>query len=150
MNIEKQAELIKEQLEQMEGLSYKYGGRNHTIKSFNIITSREEVQIQTNIKNFVRPFESVLEFLNKFEPIQETGMAMFENKDAVPIPQMQVNSQVISQLKDILIENINNVKKDKDYIPQATAVKLNVDSVIDLAKIEVSYMEAYVRMNKVK
>jgi PP-loop superfamily ATP-utilizing enzyme len=150
MNNEEQVKLIREQLDCMIGLRYKYGGTEHIVKSFNISEEKERVSVQTNKKVYDRPFDSIMEFLNKFEPIPETGMEVYENRDSVPIPKMQINSQVISQLKDMLMENIQNVKKDKNYIPQATAVKLNVDSIIDLAKIEVSYMEAYVRINKVK
>jgi hypothetical protein len=149
MSNEKQADVIKEQLECMVGYKYKYGGRIHELKSYHILKDTEMVQLQTNIKFFERPFDSVMEFLNKFEPLEETGMQTVD-KDVVAVPVMQINSKVIAQLKDVLMENIASVKANKEFIPQATAVKLNVDSIIDLAKIEVSYMEAYVRMNKVK
>jgi PP-loop superfamily ATP-utilizing enzyme len=142
-----EAQLIKETLTNMEGGRYSYGGKLHVIKSFLISEEKETVQIQTDKRYFDRPLESAMELLNHFEPIQEMGMQTIAADDAL-VPVMQINSEVISQLKDILLDNIKKVREDKGFIPQATAVKLNVDSVIDLAKIEVAYMEAYVRMRK--
>jgi len=46
------------------------------------------------------------------------------------------------------MENIEKVKADKDYIPQAQAVKDNVDSILNLAKTEIEYLNALHRINR--
>ena len=131
----------------MVGNQYKYGGHTHTITSFNINEEKEKVTIQTNRRCYERPYESVETFLNSFEPVQKSDWGMMQTGEP-HLPEMQINSAVISKLKDVLMDNIEKVKTDKLYIPQATSIKLMVDSVIDLAKIEVAYMEAYVRVKK--
>lgn len=151
MNAEKQVELIKSTLEDMVGYKYVYGGHHHIINGYTIHEDKERVYVQTSRRHFDRPLESALEFLSKFEKYEERSLTVpGGDRMAVPMITPQITSSTIGQLKDVLLANIEKVKADKGYIPQATAVKQNVDSIIDLAKIEVAYMEAYVRVNKIK
>lgn len=145
--MKKEAEVIRQMLEEMQGHKFIYGNHEHTITSFQIYEDKEKITVQTNRKCYERPFESAMVFLNQFQPVKKDDWGVMETGEP-QLPQMQINSQVIAQLKDVLLDNIEKVKKDKEYIAQATAVKLSVDSVIDLAKIEVAYMEAYVRVKK--
>jgi hypothetical protein len=147
MENEKKAQLIKETLEAMLDQKFRYGGKIHTVKGYTILDDKEQVKIQTNYRIYEKSFESFEAFIGYMEPIEENGMQLVREQEMM-LPKMQINSDVIGQLKDILLDNIDKVKKDKEFIPQATAVKLNVDSVIDLAKIEVAYMEAFVRVKK--
>lgn len=147
MKKEQLIQVIKQTLDAMRGHKYKYGGKIHTLKGYNIYEDRDMISVETNLKIYERSLEAAMVFLDQFEPIAETGMEVMPASDAL-LPVMQINSSVIKDLKDVLMDNIKKVKENKEYIPQATAVKLSVDSIIDLAKIEVAYMEAYVRVQK--
>ena len=75
----------------------------------------------------------------RIPPPEDTGFKL---------PALTVDKAVTSKLKDILMENIEKVKADKDYIPQAQAVKDNVDSILNLAKTEIEYLNALHRINR--
>lgn len=139
-------ELVETTLESMIGHRYMYGATNHTITRYRINKERGRVTVITDKKEFDRPIDAAMEFLEQFEPIPGRAVAVVQ--DQPNLPQMQVNSSVISELKDVLMDNIRKVKEDKNYIEQAEAVRQNVESVIGLAKTEIAYMEAYTRMNK--
>lgn len=55
-----------------------------------------------------------------------------------------------SKLETILMDNIDRVQRDKDYIPQAREVNANIKSIIDLAKTEVEYMKTLAYFGKGK
>jgi hypothetical protein len=148
-NVE-QVEMIKGTIEEMIGGTYHYGHSQHTIKRYRINEERERVTIITDKNEFDRPLDAVMEFLNLFEAVEKPVSALQTlSESSMTLPQMQINGSVIRELKDVLMDNIKKVKEDKNYIPQAQAIKENVDAVIDLAKTEVSYMEAYVRMHRI-
>jgi len=51
-------------------------------------------------------------------------------------------TNVSSQLKGMLLDNNSKVMENKDYIPQATTICNNVNSLINLTKLELSYITA--------
>ncbi len=66
------------------------------------------------------------------------------------LPQPEINSTVIAKCKDYLIDSIAKLQNDPVYIPQAEAIKHNVDSIIDLARIEVAQLDLIYRINRSK
>ena len=48
----------------------------------------------------------------------------------------------ITNLKEILIDNIKNVQKNEGFIQQANAINKSVNAVINLAKLELSFLKA--------
>jgi len=64
------------------------------------------------------------------------------------VNQTSLISTVNHDLKNILMDSINKVRENKDYIPQAQEVNNNVKSIIDLAKAEIEYMKVISYMNK--
>lgn len=74
-----------------------------------------------------------------------------EDELMVPQPlQTSMISRVNKNLQDILMENINNVKNKKDYLPQAQEINANVKSMIELAKAEIEYMKTLAYFHKKK
>lgn len=57
-------------------------------------------------------------------------------------------SRVNGKLENILMDNIDLVKKDKANIPQAQEINANVKSLIDLAKAEIEYMKTLAYFHK--
>jgi len=125
---------IKEKLDGMTGKTFEYGRNPHTIKKYEIDPARDRVYIHTDKSVYDRTFDSFNDFISMFKPvINDVGLLM-------GLPVRQVSGEVIASLKDVLMDNIAKIKADKSYIPQAEAIKGNVDSVIDLAKTELAYM----------
>lgn len=143
---ERQIQLIKETLESMQGIPYLYGNNTYIIKSYQVKEELERVYIQANKKHFDRPFDAVMEFLGKWEPVEVNEITKYD--EGFNLPKRSIDSSVISALKDELLDNIKKVKENKAYIPQAEAVRSSVDSIITLAKTEIEYMETFIRLNK--
>ncbi|MCO6499105.1 MAG: hypothetical protein J5I47_01865 [Vicingus serpentipes] len=55
--------------------------------------------------------------------------------------QPTINGAVVSNVKQILLDNIKKVQENKDYIPQAAEINNNVKSIIDLAKAEIEMVK---------
>jgi hypothetical protein len=148
MNSEKRVQKLKEIIDPLIGKTFLYGAKNHTLESYLINEQEEKVKIQTDIRFYERGFDSIESFIDQLEPVKEISVIKADKHKEVFLPAMQVNSDVIRQLKDVLLDNIEKVKNDKEYIPQASAVKENVDGIIDLAKIELGYITSYVNARK--
>src|SRR5690349_9627737 len=131
-NDEELMQLISKQLDEMQGKYFEYGNAKHRIDRYHINEERGRVIITTDRKQYDRPLDAALEFLNLFEPVAERSISVMPQSPGYQLPEKQINGSVIKELKDILMDNINKVKADKNYIPQAQAVKENVDAIIEL------------------
>jgi hypothetical protein len=149
MSNDKVIQVVKKLLDPLIGKPFIYGGREQTIQSYQIIEEKDRVNITTDVGYYEKKFEAVSAFVNQLEEVSEKNKGVqVISRAPIELPGMQVNSTVISKLKDELMENIKKVKQNKDYIPQAMAVKENVDGFIELAKIELAYINAYINANK--
>ena len=50
-----------------------------------------------------------------------------------------MKDDVVSYLTDTLKDNIEKVKQNKDYVPQAKEISNSISRLIDLAKIELEF-----------
>lgn len=53
---------------------------------------------------------------------------------------LQINTMprdTMSRLKDVLMESIEKVREDRDYVPQATQIAKTAQTLVNLAKLEV-------------
>lgn len=83
----------------------------------------------------------------------EDSMERIQTQGLVARPEVTQTSVIQrtgSRLEKILMDNIQKVQQDKDYIPQAREVNTNIKSLIDLAKTEVEYMKTLAYFNKGK
>lgn len=127
---------IESKLQAMLNRPYYYGGHVHTITSYDLNEESERVYIYTDrngIDPFDRKYDSIHGFLKRWDPVNNLTPALQAKQDTIVSP---VNS-TISQLQTILLDNIEKVKKDANYIPQAKAINNDVNSIINLAKIQV-------------
>lgn len=62
--------------------------------------------------------------------------------------QPSFNNNHFKELREILKSNIEKVQESKEYLPQAVAVRDNVQSIIDLTKNEIDYMKTVNRLNR--
>lgn len=122
-----------DQLESMKGKTYLYGARIHCV--LNIIRDNEnsKVLIKTNLDEYVRSYESISEFLNYWkeadgsQPVTTTNNAMVV---------MEKENAMVDKLTGLLMDNIEKVQKDPNYIKQAQSINNNVNSIINLTKLK--------------
>lgn len=72
----------------------------------------------------------VVKFLQEALPV--------DNKPAKQRPSIQpaMSNDVANQLQQVLMDNIERIQNDKDYIPQAMAISKQVNTLISLTNLE--------------
>lgn len=93
------------------------------------------VTIFTDIEKINFPAPDTLVKLSEFTKVKvENGIT----KPAAA-PGIITQTDTLKLLKDTLLQNIEKVKTDKSYIPQAKSINESVGKLVDLAKVEVDY-----------
>lgn len=76
-------------------------------------------------------------------------------KDALPVdpsapalPAPVVTNDVMAQLKGVLMENIERVRNDKTYIPQAQSIAKQVNTLVQLSQLELELRRVMKNENK--
>ncbi|HEV7621473.1 MAG TPA: hypothetical protein VGO09_07065, partial [Flavisolibacter sp.] len=69
MSIENINKTFREKLDPMVGKAFLYNHNEYLIKNYIIHSDRERVFIHTNTKDFDRPFDSLLDFISLFTPL---------------------------------------------------------------------------------
>lgn len=147
MKQEEQKRLITQTLDAMVGHTYLYGNGVHKILDFRFNDERERVYIKTDKKEFDRDYESVLVFINQLQPSQANGISKYENREEI-IPVAQINSSVISECKNVLLDSIKKLQSDPKYVDQASAIIENVNTIIELGKIEVQQLDLLYKLKR--
>jgi hypothetical protein len=147
MKSEVSVALITETIESMVGHSYKYGNAVHRVSGFRIIEEKERVYVKTDKREFDRDFESVMSFLNQLDPIEERAMEKYHGNEEI-LPVAQINSSVITECKNILMDSIKKIQGDSKYIEQAAAIKENVDTIIELGKTEIQQLDLLYKLKR--
>lgn len=127
-------------LKEMKGKSFVYAKETHKIVDYSINDRREIVTVRTDKRLFERGYESAEEFLTYWDPVIEVKTeelpAVRENNEVSTEVVFQENNNLVKDLITILRENIDKVKKDKNYIPQAQAINANVNSIINVTRMQ--------------
>ena len=83
-----------------------------------------------------------LEFATgKAEKALAEFLPVHANNRSLAITVMPKNGE-LQNLKEIILDNIQKVKEDKDYIKQADAINKSIGTLINMAKLEISYIKA--------
>lgn len=123
-----------ERLEGMIGNTYRYEGRRVTI---------EDVKIKGNIatlvvvdgENIQLSLDELLEEdLSEFKLIKENGLM----KNPHLVDAVLQNASMYDKLQSTLLDTIEKIQKDKEYIPQAEAINNTLGKMIDLEKVRVT------------
>ena len=120
---------LADKLFSMKDKTWMYNARLHKLINYKI--SEEEVQIVTDKEWFAFPITKINSVLEQFLPAEEeqpsqTQIAIF-------------NGNGKSSLKDLVLENIELIKNDPNYIPKAKALNEQVKTMIEMAKLEIEY-----------
>lgn len=148
------AQQIQLKLEKMKGRSFEYAKEIHVVESFVVDNINEKFELITNKNTFKRKFESATEFFRYWyetkeniaiDKVEET-LAKTSPDNSLPVQFTQENS-LADELVLILKDNIEKVKKNAGYIPQAQAINNNVNSILHVQKLKLDMMK---QMRKVK
>lgn len=141
---------ITRTLNAMVGKRYRYKAEAHTVLRF---SNENVVKITTDRKDLTflpedftpDDFEEIVEVIHHDVSLQQSQE---QNKylQTPVIANAQASHSLISQqgfaIADIIKENIEKVKADPSFVPQAEAVNNAVKVFIDLAKVEVEMIKA--------
>lgn len=131
---------LQAKLEQMKGRTFLYAKISHDVTSY-IINETEGMFVLITDKNrFPRKFESAKDFLSYWIPV-ETSLsvpATIESNEGSPqLPvELEKENSLADSMIDILKDNIERIRKDAKYIPQAKAINENVNSMIQLQRLK--------------
>lgn len=117
-----------ENLKKLIGKTYLFRGNQIRVENYSV--QNGSVTLVTD-KGFIDKKESEIDgFIAELQPVSYA-----------PVVQTQIDSSVIGNLKDILMDNIAKVKADANFIPQSEEINKNVKSIIDLAKTEIEMVK---------
>lgn len=123
---------IESTLSQAKGRFFIYKGQKQKLIRYDIKATT--IRIVTDVQD-----------MNLLYADFDTTFQQFEFLEVAPAITTGMEATIISgsaqELKNVLLENIRKVQASKDYIPQAVAIKDNVDSIITLAKTEIEMMK---------
>jgi hypothetical protein len=129
-------------LEFMKGKTFQYANQIHYLVDYSIDEQREKVTIRTNLKQFERGYDSAEEFLSYWKPANTMAIQKTSESNESAIMLEQENS-LADEMITILKENIQKVKTDKNYIPQAQAINNNINSIINVKKLQLDVYKQF-------
>lgn len=120
----------------MVGKTYQYGGNIHYVISVTPNDDEEKFTIKTNRQEYHRKYEAGTDFLSHWQETSTVSQA------AVPaVAVMEKENTMVDKLTDLLMDNIEKVQSNPEYIKQAQAINNNVNSIINLTKLKLDVMK---------
>lgn len=142
---------IQTTLENMKGKLFSHNLKEHRVLRFTV--SDHRMKVVTDRSDFDVPLEHAKDLLEDFLPIDESKpflpAARAERRDVALMPQTSISANA-AKLSEIILGNIEKVKEDPAYIPQANAINDQLKSLIELGKAEVEGMKVQVMLQKMQ
>lgn len=124
-----------ERLERMIGNTYEFEGKKFLVS---------DVKIKGNIASLITdkdivelPMDGLDDYLPEFKLIRTNQLV--RNPEIVEI--VMGSGNMYSQIQQTLLDSIQKVKSDKEYIPQAMAINDTIKQVIDLEKVKIQTLQ---------
>jgi len=122
---------LTETLQTMVGKQFKYKDQTHKLLNFTI--DNLKVMIATDLTILSLTAQEASAQVRLFKPVaQEVSKALST------IPQ----NEQMGQLKDVIMNSIERLKGEPDFIPQAQAINEQVKTVIEMGKLELDAFRA--------
>lgn len=121
---------LDERLKDMVGHTYMYNTHHYRILSFEL---NEQLTIVTDRRWFRFPLEDADKALKEFLPVEPE----------IEISALQVvpKASEMADLKMVLLDNIKRIQNDKEFIQQAHAINKSVTTLVNMARLEMSYLK---------
>lgn len=120
------APAVLDRLDALVGRTWLYLCRTVYVKGY--ATEEGSVRIITNKQPIVLKIDSIYEDLKEF--LETSDDMEFENKSAVEIYKKESSS--FSKLEQIILDNIEKVKADKEFLEQAKEINSNVNTLLKM------------------
>src|SRR5579872_3114017 len=135
----------------MVGKTYTYSNSIHYIIAVDIDDANEKFTIKTNLSTYERPFASVESFLDHWKPAAGIATLVKDPDGEGTVSAFVEHGEDLSQtLINTLLDSINNVKTNKDYIPQAIAINNNVNSIVNIQRLRLDLVKYRFPQNRQK
>ncbi len=128
-------------IQQLLNLELEYGIKIITIKGYDIDRGRMKIHTNEKEDHFDYTLEDVPDFLSKFKPLRKVTAVQTSDKDALLI--IAANAE---RLKAILVDSIEKVTKDPNYVKQATVINNNVNTIVNITKTQLDIAKVVNRM----
>jgi hypothetical protein len=144
-----------QKLQQMIDSKKQFTYRNQTavIKEFSTIHGQIEVQVEINGQQqaFIKENEAKLGlFLDCFQEIKPDDVSVQTIEPQTPVvqrpqkfaPDLYVESKgQFKSLTDILMADIEKVRKDPEYVHQAKQVCNNVSAIVNITRLQIQMLQ---------
>jgi hypothetical protein len=128
-------------------VSYQLKENHITVKTDKKDRSFSEDQFMAWAKRCMPVQDDIDALEEEMQPSKE--LTSFGNQPAATvIYQPSFKSSNFTDLREVLMDNIKKVQESKEYLPQAVAVRDNVQSIIDLTKNEIEYVKTLNKMTR--
>lgn len=117
-------------LERLLNQQFIYKQENIQLKDFFLQEENHTVRIITDKKPIIIKQSDISKFCDELLPVEDSATM------AVSTQVMQQTTGLLSTLQQTLLDNIEMVKKDKEYIKQANVVNSSVNALIGMAKLQ--------------
>ncbi|WP_143061564.1 hypothetical protein [Dyadobacter sp. SG02] len=122
---------IESKTKAMVGNSFLVNATHHKVASFRI--SEDRLLIATDKKIFEVDTVNALKLIESFLPA---------DNDPPTIPAVEIKALAgAGEIKDIIMDNIRQLKGNPAFIPQAQAINESVKVLVDVAKTEVQMLD---------
>lgn len=113
-------------LKAMLGKLWLHNGNQIKIINYHVLSEQGKIQIDIEGKDPMM-IKDINKFIEGCLPVEET---------AVSVEVIQQTNGLINTLQKTLLDNIEKVKNDKEYIKQANVVNSSVNALIGMAKLQ--------------
>jgi hypothetical protein len=121
------------QLMLMKGNTYLYSQIEYRIISY--ASTDDRVYMDTDKGAIDFPIVDFKVYMKKFIRVPD-------DKPVLPKYEMSIGNNSYNKMRDILLDNIEKIKVDKNFLPQAAEINNQVKTVIELAKTEIELFKA--------
>jgi len=128
------AKRLSDQLKTMVGKSYNYKGKD--LKVIALVKNGVHFELDTDAGRIKIPLTTAAEDLQKFVSTEVTGIEEKEKPSMALIVTSPGSGGGIEKIKQTVFETIEKIKADSSYLPQAHAINANINTLINLGKLE--------------
>lgn len=132
---------IEQKLDDLIGREWMYNGRTVNVRGYTIKDG--EIRVKTENHPIVFPESKAGEELKNFLETEAgpgiTKRGAKESNMAVQV--FEHDSKQMSSLEEIIMDNIQKVKDDPKYVPQAKVITNNVNTMINLNKQKIEMIK---------